>query len=155
MIHHRKTEKPRVKYGRWRFLSDTTYPGTALIHFQQVIPNKKLSETVWDNVTGPFWDLEESKQIGFTQNYAKLAAVSAVGGTAMVGAAVGTGTINEIVETRIVIPFGRIFSETMVCGIEKSFSENIVCFDKTCEKAHLQSSPSAKIIEISVKEFFV
>ena len=37
-----------------------------LVKFQEVIPDKPLKETVWDNVYGPFWDVEESQRIGYT-----------------------------------------------------------------------------------------
>ena len=137
-----------------------SYEGTAVVSFDSVLPNKKLSETVWDNVTGPFWDVEESQQIGFTQNYGKLALVSAgagaVGGAAMTGVAMGaavqSGQINEIVETRIVIPFGRIFSEIFLNGMEKCFSSYQVCFDASCDN---QSLASGSIIKINVENFRV
>jgi len=28
--------------------------------FKEVVPGKPLNETVWDNVTGAFWDVKES-----------------------------------------------------------------------------------------------
>jgi hypothetical protein len=64
-----------------------------LVRFEDTVPSKPLSETVWDNVSGPFWDVEESQQIGYTQNYLKLAVASAaVGATGgAVAAAVGGG----------------------------------------------------------------
>ena len=40
-----------------------------VVFFHQVIPDKPLNETIWDNVIGPIWDPKESKQIGFTQHY--------------------------------------------------------------------------------------
>ncbi len=40
-----------------------------VVFFHQVIPDKPLNETIWDNVIGPIWDPKKSKQIGFTQHY--------------------------------------------------------------------------------------
>jgi hypothetical protein len=45
------------------------------IIFEEVLPGKPLNETVWDNKSGPFWDIQESKQIGFTQDYKKFVPV--------------------------------------------------------------------------------
>jgi hypothetical protein len=85
------------------------------VAFEETLPSKPLSETVWDNAKGPFWDVEESKQIGFTQDYSKfmpVAASAGIIGGAVGGAIAGLAAGPELVNTRIVIPFGRIFSKT-------------------------------------------
>ena len=97
-----------------------------LVRFESTLPGKPLCETVWDNASGAFADIEESKQIGFTQDYSKLYPVVAGG---VVGGAVG-GVIGGLVVvpsetqpdyTRIVIPFGRIFQGVFQSGLQKAF----------------------------------
>jgi hypothetical protein len=37
-----------------------------ILFLEPVIPDMPLKETVWDNDSGPLWDIEESDKIGFT-----------------------------------------------------------------------------------------
>lgn len=129
-----------------------------VVRFEESLPGKPLPETVWDNVTGPFWDVKESRQIGYTQNYAKLissvAAGTVVGGVAggmVVGAAAGP----KLVETRIVIPFGRIFSETVQSAVKASFPNSVFCFDDTCEYNSIQELQPEFILKMKVNTFQV
>ena len=41
----------------------------AIVYFEEAVPHRPLPETIWDNTVGPSWNVEESRQIGFTQEY--------------------------------------------------------------------------------------
>ena len=122
--------------------------------FEEVIPGKPLNETVWDNAKGPFWDVEESKQIGFTQDYSKfipVAASAGVIGGAIGGAIAGVAVGPDLVNTRIVIPFGNDFSTTLDSAIQKNVGNHTVCFQPQCS-----SSANAKnVLKIKINEFYV
>lgn len=125
-------------------------PERVLIRFESTLPGTPLAETVWDNVTGAFADLEESEQIGFTQNYYMLVPAAAVGGT-IGGAVVGT----HPGYTRIVIPFGRIFEGMLLSGLQKVFPNSSTCFDDLCESEKLRSLAPRYIVRLKVSEFQV
>jgi len=96
---------------------ETTLPSSSQrisVRFERTLPGTPLTETVWDNVAGAFASAEESKQIGFTQDYATLIPATVAGGAAA-GATVGT----QQDYTRIVIPFGRIFHGVFRSGLQK------------------------------------
>jgi len=124
------------------------------IIFEEVLPGKPLNETVWDNRSGPFWDIQESKQIGFTQDYKKFVPVvftagllgGAIGGAVVVGAA---GP--RLVDTRIVVPFGNVFSGTLESAIKNNHKNYSVCFNPPCKS----QAPSRNELQIKVEKFFV
>ncbi|MFA6543465.1 MAG: hypothetical protein WCS99_03515 [Limisphaerales bacterium] len=117
-----------------------------------------MSETVWDNVTGAFVDAKESKQIGFTQNYSKMipAAVGAgaLGGV-IGGAIVGVTAGPQLVETRIVIPFGKIFENTFQSGLKRAFPNSLVCTDGSVEANNGPSVTLRRTARVRVTEFQV
>lgn len=124
-----------------------------LVRFENTLLGKPLPETVWDNVSGAFWDVEESNQIGFTQNYSKYIPVVAVGG--VIGGAVGAASDPSLIETRIVIPFGRIFEGTFRSGLSKAFPNSSICFDDQCEEQTLASGIPQYLVRVKVSEFQV
>jgi|GEM_PF-1839671 len=129
-----------------------------VVRLEDTLQGKPLSETVWDNVSGAFWDIEESKQIGYTQNYSKLAAASAgagVVGGAIGGAVVGAAAGPNLVDTRIVIPFGRIFEGVMRAGLSSTFSSASICSVEQCESQALQTRSPEYIVKIQVANFKV
>jgi hypothetical protein len=121
-----------------------------LVRFESTLPSQPLAETVWDNVSGPFADAVESKQIGFTQDYSTLIPATVVGG-AVAGAVVGT----QPEYTRIVIPFGRIFEEVFESGLQKVFPNSLVCSDDSSESKKLRSAAPAQLIRLKVTKFQV
>jgi hypothetical protein len=127
---------------------------TINIIFEEVLPGKPLNETVWDNKSGPFWDIQESKQIGFTQDYKKFVpvAVSAglVGG-AIGGAVAGAAAGPTLVDTRIVVPFGNIFSGTFESAMKNSLKHYSICFNLSCKS----QGPSQNELTIKVEKFYV
>jgi len=129
-----------------------------LVRFEETLPGKPLPETVWDNVSGAFWDIKESNQIGFTQDYSKYAPAVMTG--AVIGGSVG-GTVvmlaagPKLVDTRIVIPFGRIFSEVMESSLKSVFPNAAVCHDELCESSALKTSQPKYVLRIKVTTFQV
>jgi hypothetical protein len=124
------------------------------IIFQEVIPGKPLNETVWDNATGAFWDVKESKQIGFTQNYSKfipLAATAGVIGGAVGGAIAGAAAGPQLVDTRIVIPFGNVFSNTVESALGKNIKRYLVCFNSACSAQKFAEND----LTIKIDNFYV
>ena len=129
-----------------------------LVRFESTLPGKLLTETVWDNVSGAFWDIDESNQIGFTQNYRKFIPAVAVGGVlggAIGGAVVGGATGPTLVETRIVIPFGRIFEGVFQSGVSKAFPNSFTCSDDQCESQTLKIGTPKYLVRIKIAEFQV
>jgi hypothetical protein len=121
-----------------------------LLRFDSTLPGTQLTETVWDNVTGAFASAEESKQIGFTQDYGKLIPATVAGGAAG-GAVVGT----QPDYTRIVIPFGRIFERTFESGLQKVYPKSLVCFDDPSETDKLRTAAPGHLVRLKVAEFRV
>lgn len=122
--------------------------------FEEVIPGKPLNETVWDNANGPFWDIEESKQIGFTQDYSEfipVAASAGVIGGALGGAIAGATAGPDLVKTRIVIPFGNVFSTTLESAIQNNVGSYSACCQPKCH--HL--STAKNVLKIRISEFYV
>jgi hypothetical protein len=131
---------------------------TILVRFESSVPGKPLNETVWDNVTGAFWDVTESKQIGYTQDYSKFIPVAiasgAVGG-AIGGAIVGISGGPELVDTRIIIPFGRIFEGVFRSGLQKAFPNSSVSADDLGDIGKSQVSGPRYVIKMKITEFYV
>jgi hypothetical protein len=122
--------------------------------FQEVIPGKPLNETVWDNTAGAFWDIKESKQIGFTQNYSKFAPVAATAGIiggAIGGAVMGAAGGPQLVDTRIIVPFGNIFALTLESAITKNIKHYLICFSSSCASKTLMLND----LTIAINEFYV
>jgi len=128
--------------------------GDLKVIFQDVIPGKPLNETVWDNATGAFWDVKESKQIGFTQDYSKfipVAATAGIIGGAVGGAVAGAAAGPQLVDTRIVIPFGNVFSGTFESAIGKNIKHYLVCFNSTCSAQKFSEND----LTIRINNFYV
>ncbi|MCE5195373.1 MAG: hypothetical protein LLF28_08015 [Nitrospiraceae bacterium] len=116
------------------------------IKFEESVEGKSFKETVWDNVSGPFWDIEESRQIGFTQNYKpQFFAIPPV----LLPVVAESGL--NLVNTRILIPFGNIFSGMFESAASKSFTASQICFDDLCMK----KSSAPDILKIKIVKFIV
>jgi len=117
-----------------------------LIKFDECVPGRPLNETVWDNVSGPFWDVKESQQIGFTQHYKpQFFAIP----PAILPAVAQSGIM--LIDTRIVIPFGNIFSSVFKLAAQNTFVSSAICFDETC----VNTSSAANILRVKIEKFFV
>lgn len=125
-----------------------------LVRFDSPLPERPLAETVWDNAVGAFWDVKESRQIGFTQDYSKMIVAEAVGG-ALGGAVVGAVAGPQLVKTRMVIPFGRIFEGVFEPGLQKVFPHSAMCYDDATEQSELLASGAKYVVKVRVKGFQV
>jgi len=124
------------------------------IMFEEILLGKPLNETVWDNKSGPFWDIQESKQIGFTQDYKKFVPVVVSAGFlggAIGGAVVGAAAGPTLVDTRIVVPFGNVFSGTFESAIKNNLKHYSICFNPFCKP----QAPSQNELKIKVEKFYV
>lgn len=129
------------------------------VAFQETIIGKPLYQTVWDNAIGPFWDVKEAKQIGFTQNYSRFVPVVVSEGLKAASLELLTGVKGiyvpdlirpELVETTIVVPFGAIFSATVESALENNAEHYSVCFrPRSCPDI------SDNHLSIKVEKFYV
>lgn len=116
-----------------------------VIRFEQSVPGKPLNETVWDNVSGPFWDAAESKQLGFTPRYKpQFFFIPPAQVPIMAKAGINLN------DTQIIIPFGNILSSTIESAARKNFSQATLCFDEGCS-----STSASAVLSIKVEQFFV
>lgn len=120
-----------------------------IVYLAEVVPEKPLLETIWDNVNGPIWDVTESKQIGFTQHYKpQFFAIPPV----LLPAAAQSGI--SLVDTRIVIPFGRIFSGVLEAALKKAELDYQICYDKKCISDAVAASNQQALL-VQIKHFYV
>lgn len=119
---------------------------TIVIRFEESVPGKPLNQTVWDNISGPFWDVTESKQIGFTQHYkAQFFAVP----PPLLPTVAQSGA--NLIDTQIVIPFGNIFSAIVESAAQKNSQPAVFCYDEDC----LKRSSIPAILKLRIEKFFV
>jgi hypothetical protein len=120
-----------------------------VIYLAEVVPEKPLPETIWDNVSGPSWDVAESKQIGFTQHYKpQFFAIP----PALLPAVAQSGV--ALIDTRIVIPFGRIFSGVLEAALKKAKIDYRLCYDKKCI-SDAGTEPNQQLLLVQIKHFYV
>ncbi|MGC9967753.1 MAG: hypothetical protein ABSE08_20375 [Syntrophobacteraceae bacterium] len=127
-------------------------PTKLLVLFTDTIPGSPLSETVWDNISGPIWDEHESRQIGYNQEHLK-SMPNIVPGPKGSFIAVDDG--KSWADSRIVIPFGRILVEVLKSGLAGSFPNATVCSDGQCATRALQTNPPDRMLKIKVVSFQV
>jgi hypothetical protein len=127
-----------------------TLPGAPhpdiLIGFEESIPGKPLNQTVWDNVSGPFWDVDECKQIGLTVHY-KPQFFFIPPEDVPVFAKAGI----NLNDTQLIIPFGNIFSSTMESAARNNFSHATLCYDEGC----ISSKSAPTMLRIKIEQFYV
>lgn len=109
-----------------------------VVLFDEVVPGKPFNETVWDSVTGPFWDLDEAGQIGLTVSY-KIDPIMMPAGASAITTATGA---------RWVVPFGPLMSAMMKSALEQHFSGGIVCYTDSCAKIALASGQGDSLLRV-------
>lgn len=130
-----------------------------VFQFESTLANEPLADTVWDNVGGAFADSNESKNIGYTQDYSKLAgafegpAHAVFGDVGGVTAAIVAGTRPDY--TRIVIPFGRIFEWVFHSCVRHVFPNAIVQPDNANESSQPIPIGSEYVVRLRVVDFQV
>lgn len=127
------------EYGRSLPLQDKTI----LVQFTPVVHGKPLDQTIWDNIQGPIWDIDESHQIGYTQDYQFTPVI-------MPGVATVATTVRG---TRIVIPFGNTFVTIFKSALNKSFRKALICLKEVCSE-HNQAKFDV-VVNMNVDQFRV
>jgi hypothetical protein len=116
----------------------------AIVYFEEVVPHRPLPETIWDNAVGPSWNIEESRQIGFTQEYSVLPVI-------LPPVAVAATSIN----TRLVVPFGRSVSAVFESALRKAYPAHVTCFEESCMQNAAAADPVATVLRIRFDAFYV
>lgn len=119
------------------------YSDIVAVYFEESVPNRPLVETVWDNVSGPLWNVEESNRIGFTQTYSGPAPLLPPGFLGVI-----------VIRTRIVMPFGRTFTGVFESALRRSFSKYSVCFDNACFNRSMTQGGPSKLLQIKISSFY-
>lgn len=122
-------------------------PGERIVvRFEEHVPGKPLSETVWDNISGGFWDPAESTGVGFTRSH-KPQFFYIQPATIPIYAKSGI----NLNDTRIVMPFGQILTRMFEAAARKNFSQSTFCDDETC----VLGAGSATVLRVGIERFFV
>lgn len=130
--------------------TSTTNDSQLLVIFSESVTNRPLDETVWDNVSGPFWDVKESHQIGFTQNYQPQFYLMP---PALLPLAAKSGA--HLVDSRLVVPFGRIFARTVQSAANKSFTHVFVAYDQSQAALITNKYPVDFYLKVGIENFLV
>lgn len=109
-----------------------------IVLLEEVIPGKPLNETVWDSAHGPFWDQEESQQIGLTVSY-RVDPIIMPGGASAATTAQGA---------RWVVPFGPLVSHMMKSALEQHFVGGVVCYTDSCVQSAMTSGPVGSLLRV-------
>jgi hypothetical protein len=121
-----------------------------VVYFVEVVPSKPLPETVWDNVSGPFWNIAESNQIGFTQHYkAQFFAIP----PALLPAVAQSGV--NLIDSQLMMPFGRTFTGVFESALKASFSKYQICYDNPCVEKSIQQADYNRVLKIKISNFNV
>jgi len=121
-----------------------------VVYFAESVPSKPLPETVWDNVSGPFWNVTESNQIGFTQHYkAQFFAIP----PALLPAVALSGV--NLIDSQIMMPFGRTFTGVFESALKKSYSKYHICYASPCIEASIQQADYNRALKIKISYFYV
>ena len=78
-----------------------------------------------------------------------VASAGIIGG-AIGGAIVGASAGPELVDTRIFIPFGNVFSKTFESAIDYNIGKYSACYQPGCDS----QSASKNVLRIKITEFF-
>jgi hypothetical protein len=99
-----------------------------VVDLRSAVPGRPLEETVWDNASGPLWDVSASKAIDYARR-------------------------RRVTESRIVIPFGRILTEKFRSALEGHFSRWALCTSDTCVRAETARLDPDDVLTVSVRRF--
>jgi hypothetical protein len=109
-----------------------------VVWLEEVVPGKPLNETVWDSASGPFWDQEESRQIGLTVSYQIDPLIMPTGATAVTTA---KGAL-------WVVPFGPLMSGMMKSALDQHFLGSVICYDAACADAAIASTHADSLLRV-------
>jgi hypothetical protein len=127
-----------------------------VIFLEPVFPGKPFDEVVADNAIGAIWSPEESKKIGFTQNYSdttakhapQLALLAALPANLAVGLAASGQAGGFNISSRIMIPYGRLITSNLTELLSAASPDAVVCLDEKCVQSNMQSKERARFITV-------
>ncbi|MBK9021556.1 MAG: hypothetical protein IPL72_16850 [Sulfuritalea sp.] len=131
-----------------------------VILLEPVIVGKRFDEVVCDNVVGAFWNPEEAKQIGFTQNYGEILPkiLPLVALEASLGRNIGVGRVASgqssldfdriKIDSRIMVPFGTYISRNVEQALSVTSGDAKVCFDAACLEEQRRRFPAYKLATV-------
>jgi hypothetical protein len=134
-----------------------------ILFLEPIFPGKLFSEMVCDNAIGAIWSPEESKKIGFTQNYSEtfskhssqLALLTLLPANLGAGlAASGQGGSFNI-SSRIMVPYGRFITNNLTELLAASSPNSRVCLDQQCVQSNLERNEKVQVINIQFSKLRV
>jgi hypothetical protein len=176
-----KTILPSITFGVAFLLSGCTLPryieaapqlsnpkplsksSSVAILFHPLFPGKPLDETVVDNAIGAFWNPEEARKIGFTQNYAEtlttqapqIAMLATLPTNVRVGmtASGKSGGLN--IASRIMVPVGKYIIANTSELLRSSTEKYLVCLDVPCMDQARASGAYDRYVAVNIQRFRV
>lgn len=158
------TSLPRYKDAQPKYLLPVPAAAnaTTVVLLEPVFPGKLFDEIVCDNAIGAMWNPDESRKIGFTQNYADtlvqhgpelllLAALPHYIGIGM--AASGDSGLN--VSSRIMVPYGRFITANLAELLAAASPGSSVCLDQMCVQNMLTARPNSRLVTVQFTTFKV
>lgn len=134
-----------------------------VVYLAPVFPDKPFSEIVCDNSTGVMWSPEESRHIGFTQQYGKtllrtgpqmvqMARLAALPPAVRAGMQ-ASGSFGEMnIDSRMLVPYGRFISDNLKQALG---ANGQVCEDDQCVRQAMLVQPAARLVSVTFTKFRV
>jgi hypothetical protein len=127
-----------------------------VIFLEPVFPGKPFDEVVVDNSIGAIWSPEESRKIGFTQNYSdttakhapQLALLAALPANLAVGLAASGQGGGFNISSRIMIPYGRLITSNLTELLSVASPDAVVCLDEKCVQSKILSKEKVRVIAV-------
>lgn len=127
-----------------------------ILYLEPIFPEKLFSEMICDNVIGTIWSQEESKKIGFTQNYSETTSkyASQIALLALLPTNLGTGLAasgqggNFNISSRIMVPYGRFITSNLTELLAVSSPDSIVCLDQHCVQVNRERNEKTRLVNI-------
>lgn len=127
-----------------------------VIFLEPVFPGKPFDEIVCDNAIGAMWDPEESKKIGFTQDYAdtaakhgpQLALLAALPTSTAIGLMASGEASGFNVSSRIMVPYGHFITSNLSELLATASPEAAICLDQQCVQSKIQSNQNARLVTV-------
>jgi hypothetical protein len=134
-----------------------------VIFLEPVFAGKTFDELVCDNAVGAIWSVEESRKIGFTQNYSEttsklapqIALLAVLPGPAAIGLAASgqAGSIN--ISSRIMVPYGRFITSNLRELLAAASPGTIVCLTPECVQSNLVADRNMGLITVQFSKLRV
>jgi hypothetical protein len=136
---------------------------TPVVLLEPVFPGKPFDELVCDNAVGAMSSPEESKVIGFTQQYAQtiakqsgqLAMLATLPPTLAVGMSASGATGGFNISTRIMVPYGRFIKEDLAALLHDAAPQAEACLTEECVQDHLKRLPASRVVSVHFTSFKV